>query len=148
MGVGNMAVMQVSGFEKTIEKLSKMSGRIDEACIKAVEAGAGVLADEVRKRLGNDLSNSELSTGDMLESFGITPARINPKTGDIDAKVGFHGYDRKGVANKLKARIRESGSSKQRKRPFFRPSLNSTRKKIKETMENIISQEIKKMNGG
>ena len=64
---------------------------------------------------------------------------------EINTKIGFNGYDSKGVPNQLKARVMESGSSKQAKRPFIRPALNGAREPAQEKMVETANQEISKI---
>lgn len=125
-------------------KLSRLSNVSVDICKKAVETGAGILADQVRKNLEKNLERSEYSEGDLLNSFGITPVDIDEK-GIINAKVGFDGYDRNGVPNALKARAMESGTSKQQKRPFMRPAVKATKDKVEKAMQDVIDREIQKV---
>ena len=66
--------------------------------------------------------------------------------GNWNAKVGFDGYDRDGVANQLKARVIESGTSTKKKRPFVSPAIRKTKKQVVKKMEEVIDNEIKKIN--
>lgn len=139
-----MAKMSVHGFKELEVQVSKLGTASVSIGKKAVRAGAGVLADQVRKNLEKNLQGSEYSEGDLLESFGVSPADID-KNGAINASVGFTGYDRKGVPNALKARAMESGTSQQRKKPFMRPAINSTKDKVEKTMQDTIDNEIQKI---
>ena len=125
-------------------KLYKVRYESDDIARKAVREGAGVVADEIRKRLEQTISDE--ATGDLLDSLGITPVDVDMR-GVYNAKVGFDGYDSKGVPNQLKARVLESGSSKQKKRPFIRPAINATRQKVYFTMSRVVDEEIKKILG-
>ena len=80
----------------------------------------------------------------MLASFGVTPIDRDAN-GNFNAKIGFDGYDSKGVANQLKARVIESGTSKKQKHPFVRPAVNATKKQAVTRMGEVIDEEIKKM---
>lgn len=136
-----LAKMSISGFDELELKLSQLGNKSTEIGKKAVKEGAGILADEVRKNLKKNLEGSKYTTGDLLDSLGVTPADID-KNGVINAKVGFSGYDRKGVANLVKARAMESGTSRQKKKPFLRPAINATKEKIEKIMQKIIDDEI------
>ena len=125
-------------------KLNEVRYEMDDIAKKAVHEGAGIVADEIRRRLEQTISNE--ATGELLESLGITPVEMD-KRGDFNAKVGFDGYDSKGVPNQLKARVLESGSSKQKKRPFVRPAVNATRQKVYFKMSQVVDEEIKKIIG-
>jgi len=138
-----MARLEIRGTEELEIKLSKLAD--PELMKEVVWAGAQPVADEIRKGLKKNLQGSEYATGDLLSSLGIAPPDID-RNGNANTKIGFHGYDRKGVPNVIKARVMESGSSKQKKRPFVRPavrrarkkSINEMQKKIDEITENIM----------
>ena len=107
-----------------------------------MKAGVSPLADEVRKGLEKNLQGSKYSTGDLLDSLGTTPVGVD-KNGVYNAKVGFSGYDRKGVPNALKARAMESGTSRQPKKPFVRPAVNRAKKRVLEEMGRSIDMDLK-----
>lgn len=123
-------------------KLVKLGSEYEDVAVKAVYKGAGIVADEIRKNLEEVISDE--ATGELEASLGITPIDMD-KRGNFNAKVGFHGYDSKGVPNQLKARTLESGSSKQPKRPFVRPAVNATRTKVNRAMADVVDEAIKKI---
>lgn len=124
-------------------KLSKYETDMDFVAKEAIFEGAKIAADQVSANLNGVLSGD--STGQMAESFGITP--ILKSGGEWSAHVGFDGYDDQGVANQLKARAMESGTSMRSKRPFVRPALNKTKKQIAEKMKNVIDEKTKEIFG-
>lgn len=123
-------------------QLRKLDGKTDEICKRAVYVGAGVMADQIRANLKKNLAASKETTGDLLDSLGITPPKLD-REGNWNAKVGFDGYDKKGVPNQLKARAMESGTSKQKKKPFVRPAISQAREKAKKAMEESVGNDIK-----
>ena len=137
-----MAKMSVSGLDEYIDKLSKLGSKMPEVAKRAVQAGVNPLADEVRKQLEKSLQGSKFSTGDLLDSLGVTPVGVD-KNGVYNAKVGFSGYDRKGVPNALKARAMESGTSRQPKKPFMRPAVNRAKKRVLEEMGKSIDADLR-----
>jgi len=137
-----MAKMSVSGLDEYIDKLSTLGSKMPEVAKRAVQAGVNPLADEVRKQLEKNLQGSKYSTGDLLNSLGVTPVGVD-KNGVYNAKVGFSGYDRKGVPNALKARAMESGTSRQPKKPFMRPAVNRAKKRVLEEMGRSIDMDLK-----
>ena len=137
-----MAKMTIQGFDEYADKLSKLGSAAPEIAKRAVRAGINPLADEVRKGLEKNLQNSKYSTGDLLDSLGVTPVSVD-KNGVYNAKVGFSGYDRKGVPNALKARAMESGTSRQPKKPFMRPAVNRAKKRVLEEMGRSIDMDLK-----
>lgn len=145
MGMGDglkMARMTFKAGDEYALKLSRLATNQDEIAKKAIYRGAEIVADKIKENLQNVLSGE--STGDLIESFGI--AKIDHDSlGNWNTKLGFDGYDSKGVPNLLKARVLESGSSRQKKRPFVRPAVNATKKQAQEEMGRVIDEEIKKI---
>ena len=123
-------------------KLSKLATNSEEIAKKAIYEGVTIVADEIKKNLQGVLSDE--ATGDLVESFGVTPIEKDDN-GNWNAKVGFDGYDRDGTPNQLKARVIESGKSGQPKKPFVRPAVNKTRKQVVKKMEEVIDDEIQKL---
>lgn len=125
-------------------KLSRCSEQFDTIAKKAIYAGSEIIADKIKDNLKEILS--EEATGELVASFGITPIVKNSE-GNWNAKLGFDGYDSHGVANMIKARVLESGTSdqKQPKRPFVRPAVNATKKQVINKMNQVIEEELKKI---
>lgn len=97
--------------------------------------GAKVAMENIKPKIPVD-------TGDLKNSFGISKMREDEN--GVNVKLGFDGYDRKGVANQLKARVLESGTSKIKKRPFLRPAVNACKTQIETAVKSKIEQELKK----
>jgi HK97 gp10 family phage protein len=149
MGDGLMAKMAVMAGEDFAILLSKLEAKSEEIAAKAIFAGAEIVADQIKSNLTGVLSKE--ATGEMLESFGVTPIGKD-KDGNWNAHVGFDGYSGKasksypkGTPNQLKARVLESGSSRQRKRPFVRPAIRSTKAEVIRKMNQIIKESIEKL---
>lgn len=137
-----MAKMAIRGIEEYAMKLSRLGADAPKIAKKVVMAGADPVADEIRRNLQKNLSGSQYSTGDLLDSFGVAPPDVD-RSGNTNTKIGFEGYDRKGVPNALKARAMESGTSTQPKKPFVRPAVNKMKKKAIEEMGKTLDAEIK-----
>lgn len=138
-----MARITFKAGEEYALKLSALAARSEETAKRAVHEAAGIVADRVRANLAANLAGSKQSTGALEASLGITPVTLD-QDGFWNAKVGFDGYDEKGVPNQLKARVMESGTSKIRKRPFVRPAVNAARGAALEAMQRVIDAEIEK----
>lgn len=134
---------------------------------KAVYKGAKVVADEVKGNLnamstgtngqaiqawkkGVKAELSEEQKKDLIESFGVAPARND--NGFINVKLGFDGYNGvvtkrwpKGQPNALIARSLESGSSAFQKQPFFRPAVKAKEKQAIKEMEKVLDEEMQKI---
>lgn len=159
-----MARMTFKAGDEYALKLTALGVQSEEIAIKAIESGAGIVTNEIRKNLTANLNDPESASrngrvqfknfynktsGSLFESLGITPVERD-KDGILQAKIGFGDpdYDPNGVPNVLKARVMESGSSTIRKRPFVRPAVNATRKAAQEEMQRIIDEEIEKIMKG
>lgn len=140
--------MTIKGDDATVRMFENVGKQTEAIAVEAVRAAGDIVADAVRDRLETKLYTSPYSTGDLLNSFGVTPARVDARTGNVDVKIGFYGYDRKGVSNKFKARALESGTSKQKKHPFFRPAVNRVRKKAVEVMHRVMYSNFQKIQKG
>ncbi len=143
MGVVTIARMTFKAGDDYAIKLSKLATGSEEIAKKAIYEAAGIVADQIKRNLEGVLSDE--ATGELVASFGVTPIQID-SDGNWNAKIGFDGYDSRGVPNQLKARVLESGSSRQKKRPFVRPALSATKKRAIARMGEVIDEEIKKLN--
>ena len=126
-------------------KLSKLAADSEEVAKKAIYEAAGIVADKIVSNAYKVMSDHGAS--EMMHSFGIAPIKQDDDA-NWNTKIGFDGYDSKGVPNQLKARVLESGSSRQQKRPFVRPAVNATKKQALEAMRKVIDEETKKIMGG
>ena len=159
-----MATITFKGLEEYERRLSNLGKKADEIAGKAVYAGAAIVADEVRRRLKRNLDDPEYlgyktdntsknehskngkhkgNSGGLYDSLGISS--MQTKDGYINVKIGFDGYDSNGVPNQLKARVMESGTSKQKKRPFVRPALYASQSRAVAKMSEVIDEEIEKI---
>lgn len=144
-----MAKMAISAGEDFALKLSKAAAETEAIAKKAIYAGANIVADQIKSNLKGVLSDE--ATGELLESFGLTPISTD-KNGNWNTHVGFDGYNGKayqgfpkGTPNQLKARALESGTSRQRKRPFVRPAIKATKVAVVEKMNQVIEDELKNL---
>lgn len=144
-GCGKMARITFMAGDDFAIALSKFATQSDEIAKKAIFEGANIVADKIRSNLEGVLSDE--ATGELVGSFGVTPIEKD-KDGNWNTKIGFDGYGSDGVANQLKARVLESGTSDKRqpKRPFVRPAVNATKKQVVAKMNQVIDEEIKKLN--
>lgn len=144
MGVVNMARLAFKMGDEYALKLSRLATGSEEIAKMAIYEGSKIVADQIKKNLEGVLS--EAATGELVAAFGITPIEKDSE-GNHNAKIGFDGYDSRGVPNQLKARIIESGSSTHRKKPFVRPAVNKTRKQVIKKMGEIVERETEKLGG-
>jgi len=143
--MGSNLKQMMEGINEVMADLQKAANlQMDqEAAERILKAGLSIAADQVRTELKR--VQSDETTGQLLESLGITPIKMD-RDGNWNGKVGFDGYDRNGAPNQLKARVMESGTSRRKKRPFMRPALNKCRKAAEEAMikagEQIIQERL------
>lgn len=140
-----MARMTFKAGDDYALKLSKLATNSDEIAKKAIYAAAEIVADKIKSNLEGVLS--EEATGELVDSFGISKIDVDSDS-NWNAKIGFDGYDSEGVPNQLKARVLESGSSRQPKRPFVKPAINATKTAAQAAMAKVIDEEIEKTMGG
>lgn len=125
--------------DEYVIRLSRLAGADQrQVAGKAIYAAADIVTDEVRQRLQSVIKGP--STGALVASLGIAKMQETPD--GYNVKIGFDGYDSAGHPNQLKARVLESGSSKQQKRPFMRPAVAATRKQAIAKMGEVIDEEI------
>lgn len=165
-----MAKMTINAGAEWIEKIRQLGRQTDAVCTRAVQKGAGVVADRIRENLENltedvhysrshpeyyFLSENERFTGippeqkqDLLDALGISPVQATAD-GVINAKIGFDGYGSQptekypnGIPNPMVARAVESGTSFRPKQPFVRPAVNKAKKAAVEAMEAVIDAAI------
>ena len=137
-----MATIKFKSGDDYAAKLSALGARSGEAAKKAIYAGAGIVADRIRANLRSVVSGE--GTGALEASLGITPMRED--NGGWNVKIGFDGYDSKGVPNQLKARALESGTSRgEGKHPFVRPAVNASRGAALAAMKAVIDEETRKI---
>ena len=137
-----MARMTFKAGDEYALKLSRLLTNQQEIAEKAIYGATNIVANQIRKNLEGVLSSE--ATGELVDSFGVTPIEKD-REGNWNAKIGFEGYDSRGIPNQLKARVLESGSSKQKKTGFIRKAVNSTKREAQEKMAEIINQETAKV---
>lgn len=136
-----MARMTFKAGDEYALKLSKLTQRADGVAKMAIYDGAATVITEIKNSLRSVVSDE--ATGDLEDSLGITSMKQDAD--GWNAKIGFDGYDRKGVPNQLKARALESGTSRMRKRPFVRPAVRRAKPKAEAAMAKVIDEQFKKI---
>ena len=139
-----MAYIRFKGLEEYERKLSQLERAYREQIAgKAIYEGAGLVADAIRSGIDGLPSKSGVTKQGLRDGFGIT--HLKDDKGYLNVKIGFDGYNAKGVPNVLMARLFESGKSHVQKHPFVRPAINRTKKEAEETMAEVIDEEIQKL---
>ena len=134
--------------------LRRLGEDADHIARLSLYEGAGVMADAVREKIDTirsdgpsewETSRRERQKQGLRDGLSISPMRIDSK--GVSTLVGFDGYNEDGQANKLVARVFNSGTSFSSKQPFFESAVEQTRskarKKIIEKMEKEFENTLK-----
>lgn len=162
-----MAKITFKGLAEYELKLSQLGNATYDIAVKAIYAGAGVIADEIRSNIEgltavNDVEGlvayqmktppplTKKAKQGLLDGLGISP--LGDENGYLNVKIGFDGYNQlktkkypKGQPNVMIARVTESGTSTAIKQPFVRTAVNAKKPEAEETMKTIVDEEIKKI---
>lgn len=146
-----MAKFEIGGLLETAQMFDRLATNSESVAKQAVGAGASILADQVAKNLADSIAKGATArserhytlTGDLQRSLGVTSVKKD-KHGVWNAKVGFDGYGKDGRPLPLVARALESGTSKQKKRPFLRPAVQQKEAEIQTEMDKLITSAIEK----
>ena len=141
-----MARLRFRGLAEYERQLSQLQRGTDEIAGKAIYAGAEIVADAIKQNIQGLPSKTGTTRQGLLEGFGIAP--LQDDSGYLNVKIGFDGYNAKGVPNALMARLFESGTSKVPKHPFVRPAINASKSRAEAEMARILDQEIEKITKG
>lgn len=135
-----MAKIEFKGLDEYAKDLGRLAVRSEGLIKYAVYPAAQEALQAIK-------ANTPVDSGDLRDTERLTT--FEDKNGFIYTTIIFPGYDEKGVPNPVKARVLESGSSKQPKRPFIRPTMNAIKNQVVETMRKTLDEAIDKaMNGG
>lgn len=138
-----MARLRFRGLAEYERQLSQLQRGTDEIAGKAIYAGAEIVADAIKQNIQGLPSKTGTTRQGLLEGFGVAP--LQDDSGYLNVKIGFDGYNAKGVPNALMARLFESGTRKVPKHPFVRPAINSSRKRAEAKMAEVLDAEINKI---
>lgn len=128
----SMAKFDFKGIDQYTEALEKIGGKNAIGVLKyAIYPGASVVANAIR----SEIESNHKDSGDLAKS--LTLADMRNDSGYINTKIIFADYDRKGVANALKAAALESGTSRGQKATHF---ISRTVKSVAEKATNEISK--------
>ena len=130
-----MPTWKFEGLEEYADLLKKLEYNSIGLCKACLYEGAKIIADAVK-------ANIPVDSGDLRDSMSLNAMK---KQGDfIYTQISFPGYDSRGIPNQLKANVLESGSSKQKKRPFIRPAMNAASQQAEQAIRIEMDQRINK----
>ena len=140
-----MAKLTVRTPDALIAKLTRLGNKTDQVCEKALKAGAQVAEKAVSSNLsaviGKDTKQPSRSTGELQESLGISPVKVDEK-GNYDVKVGFAEPRSGGGVNAKIANILEYGKHGQPPRPFLKPAKSKARRQIAAAITETLEREM------
>ena len=140
-----MAKLTVRTPDALIAKLTRLGNKTDQVCEKALKAGAQVAEKAVSSNLsaviGKDTKQPSRSTGELQESLGISPVKVDDK-GNYDIKVGFAEPRSGGGVNAKIANILEYGKHGQPPRPFLKPAKSKARRQIAAAITETLEREM------
>jgi hypothetical protein len=106
--------------EDLINNLKTISNNTDEMFGRMTKAGAEV----VYKNVVNNMKSSFKSTDSLKKGLRISRTYKTKSDDGINTKVGFYGYNEKGIPIPLIALAREYGTSRgEKKNPFLEKHL-------------------------
>lgn len=122
----------MDGLDDYIRRLRALGANIEGACKRATYPAAGMVIEAIK-------ANTPVDTGALRDSLALE--HFVNDNGYIYTQVTFNGTDERGHPNPVKARVLESGSSRQQKRPFIRPAVN----RVRDRAEAMIAAEFEKI---
>lgn len=135
------------------KKLQKLGRETDEIVGKAMEAGAKAALPAVRECLqssiGNGTKYKSRSTGELVDSLGTTPAKVDSE-GNTNVKIGFNEPRKrkagnKEVTNALIANTIEHGKHGQPPRPWLKRSKAQSKKIFEQKAQEVLDKEVEKL---
>jgi len=134
-----MAKISFDGLYQYEKLLAELGQDAQKMARYAIYPAAGLVLEELKAATPRD-------TGDLANSEILTKFVSNE--GETYTAIVFDGYDRNGIPNSLKARAIESGTSRMKKRPFIRPTVNRIKQRVIETMSAGVDEYIQNLMGG
>ena len=157
--MANIKFSRFTEYETLLRKLEKDSEAIAK---RAVYEGAKVVADAVQVQINSispegpsdyERKRREKQKDGLKKSLGISSMRND--NGLINVLVGFDGYNDiktkkhpNGQPNAMVARIYNSGTSHNRKQPFFKRAINQSKEGCKNAMALEVDKCIKAIEKG
>ena len=143
-----MAKATIKMPDELLVKLSRLGAKSDEIAAMALEAGGQVVLDKVKSNLesviGNDTKYDSRSTGELVESLGLTPAKID-RNGNSNVKIGFSDPRSDGESNAMIATVIEYGKHGQPPKPFMESAKAESKNECKKVMKAVLEREVAKL---
>ena len=150
-----MPKIQLKGLDDTVFVLNRLTDKSEGVIKRALYDGAGILADAVRANIDtiktggpSDWERRRRETQKAGLRAGLTTFKIEEAGGTIAGGVGFDGYNELGQANRMIARVFNSGTSFSSRQPFFERAIRSARYAARQKVLSEIEDEIDKLTKG
>ena len=144
--------------EEIQKKISKLEQQTDEITKKAFQEGAKAALPIFKNNLKDSIGDTKYesrSTGELLNSVGISPAGID-NSGNVNIKIGFNEprkiqHAAKGkrtyytATNAMIANVLEYGKHGQPPKPFLKRSKSQSRKPFEEAAQKKFNEEVDKL---
>lgn len=154
-----MAKISFSGLDTYMESLRKLGAEADRISGNAIYEGAKILADEIKSGIKQldvgteseyEIERREIQKEGLEKGFGVSV--LKDDDGFMNVLIGFNGYNelktpkfKDGQPNQMVARIFNSGTSHNRKQPFFDNAVKLTKKRVKLKMQETFEKEVEKI---
>lgn len=139
-----MATIRFDGLDKYKRQLAQIDKGTPQIVEKAVLAGAGVVLDEIQKGIDTLPQKTGITVRGLSKGLGKAP--ILNENGFVNTRIGWDGYNERGVPNHLMANIMEVGTSKiQEKHPFVKPAVSRSKPQAEAKMAEVLDEEIEKI---
>lgn len=150
-----MPKIALKGLDDLAFVLNRLTDQSETVIKRAIYDGAGIMADAVRGNIGSirtggpsDWERRRRETQKAGLQEGLTTYEIENKGEMIEGGVGFDGYNSLGQANRMIARVFNSGTSFSSKQPFFDRAVRSSRYAARQAVISGIESEISKLTKG
>ena len=134
--------------EDFLDRISRLGAQTDEIIPRVLEAGGEVVLARVKGNLQAVIGAGKYpsrSTGELINSLGLSKARLKRDGSGWDIKVGFAESRKDGSSNAKLGNILEHGKSGQPARPFLKPAKSQSKKEAIAAMEAKLREEIRKI---
>lgn len=139
-----MATIRFDGLDAYARMLTKIEKGAPQIIEKAVRAGASVVLDEIQKGINTLPQKTGITVRGLSKGLGKAP--ILNENGFVNTRIGWDGYNERGVSNHLMATIMEMGTSKiHEKHPFIKPAVSRAKPQAEARMAEVLDEEIKKI---
>lgn len=137
-----MAKFTVTGLDQLQYQLEARGAKVSGTVNHMLNAGAKIAREEMQEALKEYKIKD---TGDLIKS--IKAGKIEKTDSGKSITIRPTGYDRKGVANAIKAAVYEKGNSRLPARPWKTLADERIKEKIYTRMTEIFQEEMTKDGG-